>query len=82
MSKNKNTYFRSDNEALLKRVEEEYLYIGRDVVRSGPNELTIFARPRQVSKKQAEDDKAAQRLSKREREEGVVPRWVLKSLVT
>jgi hypothetical protein len=74
MSKKKNGFFRSNDEALLKRVEEDYLYLGRDVVRTGPDELTIYARPRNTAKKKAEEEKAAQRLSKREREEGIVPR--------
>jgi len=74
MSNSKNVIFRSDNEATLKRVEDEYLYIGREVKRTGPNELTVFALPQRTAKKKAEEEKAAQRLSKREREEGVIPR--------
>lgn len=48
--KSKNQYIYSDNEEVLKSLEEDYVLLGRGVKRE-PGRLTVYALPRRNKKK-------------------------------
>lgn len=56
MTTAKNLYLYRDNEEELKRIAEEYVFLGRSVKIEG-NKLTVFALPPRKPKKKGDNDK-------------------------
>jgi hypothetical protein len=73
MSSKSTVYTARDEQQVLSWLED-FENAGQHVKRTGTLEVTAYAYPQRTAKKRAEEEKAAQRLTKREREENIIPR--------